>query len=444
MKPLHLLSTSMTAAETGAFNSVVKVTGSGDIDMRAIPRALRGFGIKADIQSPEQMFAALNGAVSALRSEIESRPKNAVSDVVLNEKLGTINGTITNLEAALQAIQSRVDANNVIAAPGIIGDIQGNPEYIGNFKTHMRVGDRATVEVQNAMSIGSAPDGGYLAPIEWDRSITDQLVLSSPIRANSEVINISGQGFSRLYAVGQPGSGWVGETAARPETSTPQFVPLSFVTGEIYANPAITQQALDDPAVSLESWLANGVQEEFSRQENIAFLSGNGVNKPRGILTYVTGGSNAATHPFGAILAEVAGAAAVLVADDFIDLIMGHPSERITGNAKFYMNRLTQAAIRKLKNTDGDYIWQMGLVAGQPSSLLSHPIVDVTGMPLIATGNNVALFGDMKMTYLVVDRVGIRVLRDPYTNKPYVMFYTTKRVGGGVQNPEYMRALKMA
>lgn len=297
--------------------------------------------------------------------------------------------------------------------------------------------------VQAAMSEGTDSAGGYFVPVEWDRSITDKLKQRSPIRENARVITIGGRGFTRVYNDGVIGSGWVGETAARPETTTPGLSSLQFDTGEIYANPAVTQRMLDDADFDLEAWLTSEVDGEFAIQENIAFLSGNGTNKPFGILTYVTGAANAAKHPFGAIGVTTTAGAAAITGDEILTLVGSLPSERDT-NSKFYMNRSTLFAIRKLKDGQGNYLWQPNYQAGEPAMLAGYPVVEVAGMPTIATGNVTALFGDMEMTYLVVDRKGTVVLRDPFTNKPYVHFYTTKRVGGGVQNPEYMKALKQA
>ncbi|WP_206379293.1 phage major capsid protein [Sphingobium yanoikuyae] len=358
-------------------------------------------------------------------------------DVLTTEKLDKINASLDEITAAVDDQAKQIAA--VKLNGGAPGDMEPtNPEYVSAFKAHMRKG-----EITAAMSVGTATDGGYLAPIEWDRTITNKLKQLSPIRANAQVISISGPGFSRVYNDGVIGSGWVGETAARPETATPGLTTLTFTPGEIYANPAITQTALDDVAIDLEQWLGDEVDGEFAIQENIAFLSGNGTNKPFGILTYVTGAANAAKHPFGAIqLTNAAGAAAV-TSDELVDLIYSLPSER-SGNAKFYLNRSSLGKLRKLKDGQNNYIWQPSFVAGEPSTLAGYPVIEVPGMPNIAAGNVSILFGDMAATYLVVDRVGIRVLRDPYTNKPFVHFYTTKRVGGGVQNPEYMRALKQA
>lgn len=411
----------------------------------ALPRALTRGGspiIRADAQDPAAMLRELREAVNALRDDEGTRIRGVI-DPLMEERDNRINETISNLETALNEINTRVTAT--VNAP-VIGELPGNPEYISNFRNHMRTGaGESDPTVRAAMQIGTAADGGYLAPIEWDRSITEALSEESPIRANSDNITISGQGFSRLYAIGAPGSGWVGETAARPQTSTPQFAPLEFRTGELYANPAITQTALDDAAIDLEAWLRNSVRSEFSRQENIAFLSGDGVNKPFGLLGYVEGGVHDDRHPLGPIEAiATAGALAVgAVSDDLLNVIYDLPAER-AANARWYMNRLTEATFRKLKDDNGNYIWQPRISEAEPSTLHGYRIVHIPGMPVAGASAVIALFGDMRATYLVVDRIGIRVLRDPYTNKPFVMFYTTKRVGGGVQNPEYMRALTLA
>lgn len=310
-------------------------------------------------------------------------------------------------------------------------------EYSEAFRAHFKRGD-----VQAALSKGTDADGGYLAPVEWDRTITDKLVELSPMRQLATVQSVTGAGFTKLFNLGGTASGWVGETAARPQTANATFASLGFGWGEIYANPAATQQVLDDAAINLESWLAGEVQTEFARQEGAAFISGDGANKPFGILTYVIGGTNAAKHPFGAIAAVNSGAAAAITSDAIIDLIYDLPSA-FTGSARFLMNRKTQAAVRKLKDGQGNYLWQPSYVAGQPATLAGFAITEDPNMPDVAAAALPVLFGDFKQTYAVFDRMGVRVLRDAYTAKPYVLFYTTRRVGGGVLNPEPMRALKI-
>lgn len=406
---------------------------------RAMPRAIVDGQVRADATDPKALITQLNAAFEEFKAAQDEKLAAKADDVVLNNKIDALNTTMSDIESAL---------NEKIAAANLGSNTPGDmpatdPAYLKAFKAHMRKGDAAGPEVMNAVSVGTAADGGYLAPVEWDRTITDKLKQRSPIRENAQVIQISTDGFSRVYNDGVIGSGWVGETAARPTTTTPGLTTLSFNTGEIYANPQITQQALDDIAIDLEAWITDEVQGEFAIQENIAFLSGNGTNKPTGILNYVTGAANAATHPWGAITGTTVAGAAAVTTDEVIDLVYSLPSER-NMNAKFYMNRTSLGKLRKLKDGQGNYIWQPSYVAGEPSTLAGYPVVEVPGMPNMTTGLVSILFGDMQATYLVVDRIGFRVLRDPFTNKPYVGFYCTKRVGGGVQNPEYMRFIKQA
>ncbi len=406
------------------------------LTMAGAPRALQG-AVRADANAT---IAALNTAFAEFKASNDERLKAKVDDVVLVEKL-------TRLDAAIGDMQSTVDAHaKEVAAlklngagDTVIGDLKADPEYVSAFKANMRKGD-----IQAALNKGNDGEGGYLAPVEWDRTISGKLKETSAIREHASVITIGGAGFTKLYTDRNIGSGWVGETAARPTTGTPGFTPLTFATGELYANPQATQQMLEDAAIDLEAWLAGEVQAEFSRQENIAFLSGDGANKPHGLLTYVTGAANAAKHPFGAIKAMNSGAAAAVSnSDKLIDMIYDLPAE-YRANAKFFMNRLTQGGVRKLKDGQGNYLWQPSFQLGQGATLAGHEVVELADLPDVAAGNIAALFGDMAATYLVVDRVGVSVLRDPYSAKPYVTFYTRKRVGGGVQNPEAMRALKVA
>ena len=263
------------------------------------------------------------------------------------------------------------------------------------------------------------------------------------MRQIAQVQTISGAGFKKLFNLRGTGSGWVGETAGRPETTTPEFGPLTFTPGELYANPAATQQMLDDAEINLEQWLANEVETEFAYQEGVAFVSGNGTNKPYGFLTYVTGAANAAVHPLGAIQLKTAASATAVTTDELIDLVYMLP-QVMQQNARFVLNRNALGTARKLKDGDGNYIWQPSFQLGQPSQLLGYPVTEMAAMPNIAANAVPIAFGDFRRGYLVVDRTGVRVLRDPYTNKPYVMFYTTKRVGGGLQDPQAIKALKMA
>ena len=360
--------------------------------------------------------------------------KKGNADALQALKVDAINADIGRLQKEIDTINIKNAAMHMAGTNDRVKD----PEYSKAFQAHFKKG-----EVQASLSKGEDEQGGYLAPVEWDRTITDKLIEISPMRQLATVQSVSGAGFTKLYNMGGTTSGWVGESDARPQTGNGSFKPLTFGWGEIYANPGITQQLLDDAVINLETWLAGEVNTEFAKQEGAAFLAGDGVNKPFGLLTYIEGGSNEKKHPFGAIKKVYSGDANFIPADGLISLVYDLPNA-FTGNARFAMNRKTTNALRKLKNGNGDYLWQPSYAAGQPATLCGFPLVEIAELPDVAANAHPVLFGDFKQTYTVFDRVGVRMLRDPYTNKPYISFYITKRVGGGVHNPEPMRALRIA
>jgi HK97 family phage major capsid protein len=396
------------------------------------PRAVHA-APRADASDPKKMLAELQAAFEDFKKTNDEKLKSK-ADVVLDEKVQRIDAAVGNFQAAIDDLNTKIAAAQLSSGDRKLRD----PEYSEAFKAHFAKG-----AVSASLNKGADAEGGYLAPIEWDRTIVDKLVEISPMRQIAQVQNISTAGFKRLFNNRGTGSGWVGETAARPETTTATFSPLTFTPGEIYANPAATQQLLDDAEIDLEAWLSSEVETEFAYQEGIAFVSGNGTNKPNGFLTYVTGAANAATHPFGAIQLKTAAAGAAVTSDELIDLVQMLP-QALQQNARFVLNRNALTAVRKLKDGQGGYLWQPSFQLGQASQLLGYPITEMAAMPNIAINAVPIAFGDFRRGYLIVDRMGVRVLRDPYTNKPYVMFYTTKRVGGGVQDPQAIKALKMA
>lgn len=394
-------------------------------------RADASTDIKALIEEQGKTFQAFK---DAHQKELEDL-KKGMGDVVQSEQVDKINASVGDLQAAIDA------ANAKIAAMSISGtgpDSVKDAEYTEAFRAHFSKG-----QIQANLNKGADDEGGYVAPVEWDRTITDKLIEESPMRAIASTQTISTAGFSKLFNLRGTGSGWVGEAAARPETSTPEFGSMTITPGEIYANPGATQGMLDDAAVDLEGWLANEVRTEFAKQEGLAFISGNGTNKPNGFLTYATGAANAAANPLGAIAVDTADAVGAVTEDELLDLIYGVPGS-YTNGARFVMNRTTMGKIRKLRDNDGRQLWQPSTVAGQPSQLLAYPVTELPDMPAMATGTTPIAFGNFARGYLIVDRTGVRVLRDPYTAKPKVMFYTTKRVGGAVVDPQGLRILKMA
>ena len=360
------------------------------------------------------------------------------------------NGRVDGLQSALDEIALKAEMGRIggPSAP------QADAEYSNLFASYVR-GGRAEHELRDlnatgerrainaALSTGSNPDGGYLAPVEWDRKIGKALRPLSPMRRLATVQSTTVRAFSTLWNAGGWGSGWVGETASRPNTTTAQLAPLEFASGEIYANPTITQNLLDDAAFDVEQWLADEIADEFSKQESIAFLSGNGTNKPRGILSYVTGGASDGVHPGGNLGVTISGHASQILGDGLIDLVYSLASPYRT-NSVWVMNSLTAAAAAKLKDGQGNYLWRESFIVGQPATLLGYPVEIDEGMPDIAAGAYPIAFGDFRRGYLINDRFGVRILRDPYTSKPFVNFYTTQRVGAGVLDPKAIRLLRIA
>lgn len=408
--------------------------------MNTTPRKLRGIvsvraeapvDAKAAVSELQKAWAEYKATMEQKDREVEKR----FDDVVTTEKLDKVNSSVSELQSAVDQANTKLAAMEMNAG----GDKPlKDQEYSDAFRAHFRKGD-----IQSSLNKGADDEGGYLAPVEWDRTITDKLIEVSPMRQIAAVQNISTAGFKKLYNLRGTASGWVGETAARSETNSAEFGSLTFTPGEIYANPAATQQMLDDAEVNLEAWLAGEVETEFAYQEGLAFIAGDGSNKPYGFLTFAEGEDEASTHPLGSIEAIDATDTAALDSDELIDLVYALPSA-FTGAARWVMNRTTQGIVRKLKDGDGNYLWQPTYVAGQPATIMGYPVTEMPGMPDVAAAALPIAFGDFRRGYLIVDRTGVRVLRDPYTNKPYVMFYTTKRVGGGVNNPEAIKVLRMA
>ncbi len=313
------------------------------------------------------------------------------------------------------------------------------------FEGYMRGGETANLRdlEGKALSVGSNPDGGYLVPAETEAAVMRALKSVSPIRAIAGIRQVSASVYKKPFSITGPGTGWVGETAARPETTSPTLAELSFPTMELYAMPAATPSLLEDAAVNVDEWIAEEVRDAFAQQEGTAFVTGNGTNRPRGFTDYPKVANASWTWGnIGFIATGTAGAfPASNPTDKLIDLAYTVKSG-YRANAHFVMNRATQSAIRKFKDADGNYIWQPSVRPGEWPTLLSHPVVEAEDMPTIATDSYSIAFGDFRRGYLIVDRVGLRVLRDPYSSKPYVLFYTTKRVGGGVQDFDAIKLLK--
>jgi len=358
------------------------------------------------------------------------------------EESAEMKAQVEKANAEITKLQDEIKATNAALNRSVRGEA-ANQEVSAEqkarrdaFNKYIRKGDGSLSDMeQKALSVGSDPDGGFLVLPEMSSEIVKKVFESSPVRAVASVQTISSDSFEILQDLDEAGAGWVGETAARSETTTPQFKKIVIAVHEIYAKPRATQKLLDDAFVNIEAWLAEKVSERFGRIEATAFVQGDGVNKPRGFMTFTAGTS------FGQIEQVNSGSAAVITADGIINLKYSLKGAYAPG-AVFMMKRATVASVRKLKDTTNQYLWQPSLQLGQPDMLLGHPIYEADDMAVEAANALPIAFGNFKAGYQIVDRFGIRTLRDPYSAKPNVEFYTTKRVGGDVKDFEAIKILK--
>ncbi len=356
-------------------------------------------------------------------------------------------------EVGLMEVRSRLDGLETrLGRPGSAGTI--TPEYSAEHKSaflqgFMKKGDMDGLKAleSKALSTSTDSDGGVAVPLVIDNEIEKQLRVLSPLRSIVKVKTVDSGNYRRLVNTGGTASGWVGETGARTETATPSLEKVEIEPGEIYANAAATQRALDDMQFDAEAWLNEEVAEEFAAQEGAAIVNGNGTNKPKGFLTYTTSADDDDARTFGEVQHVITGADGAFPASDPADILIDlvHAlSARYRAGARFVMNSKTLAMVRKFKDADGNFIWRAGLSEGQPDTLLGYPVVEAEDMPDVASGSLSIAFGNFERAYTLVERTGTRVLRDPYTNKPYVHFYATRRVGGALVNDDALKLLKFA
>lgn len=328
----------------------------------------------------------------------------------------------------------------VTARPVLDG---ARPRETGGFEGFVRSG--ATLETKAFTGVTGA-EGGFALPREIDQRIDAALKSASPIRSIANVVQVGTAGYRKLVTTGGTPSGWTAETDARPVTASPVFNEIAPPTGELYANPSASQAMLDDAQFDVEQWLADEIAAEFARAEGAAFVNGSGVNRPRGFLQAPTATAADSARAFGTLQYLATGAAGDFAAnatERLIDLVHALRAPYRQG-ASFVMNATTLARIRKFKTSDGQFLWQPSLVAGTPATLLGYPVVEAEDMPDIAANSLSIAFGNFRHGYVVAERQETQILRDPYTNKPFVTFYATKRVGGAVTNSEAIKLMKFA
>ncbi len=349
---------------------------------------------------------------------------------------------VATLRTDVDEVKARIDKVAKAAARPALSGNGDSAEVKGFVDGYLRRGSEAEVK---SISGQTPSDGGYAVPREIDAMIARELTEISPIRAIAQIVQTGSAGYRKLISTGGTASGWVSETAARPETDTPQFAEIAPPTGELYANPAASQAMLDDAGFDLESWLASEIAMEFARAEGAAFVGGSGSDQPEGFLSAPTSTAEDGVRAFGALQYVGSGNATGFdTAPDarLIDLVHTMKAGHRQG-ASFVMNSATLAEVRKLKTADGAFLWQPGMVEGQPDRLLGYPVVEAEDMPDIASGTFPIAFGNFRHGYLIAERSATQILRDPFTNKPFVHFYATKRVGGQVLDSAAIKLLKI-
>jgi len=362
-------------------------------------------------------------------------------------KLSKINddlGKIADLKAAVQELEKKMNR------PGAAGEADPiKAEHKQAFGRFLRKGiEDGLGELQaKAYNITTDADGGFAVPEELDRSILELMRDVSPMRQVCNVIQVGSSEYKKLVNKGGTSGGWVDEDDARPATNSSQMATLTPFMGEVYAYPQATQQMLDDVFFNAEAFITGECAITFDEMEGAAFTTGDGTKKPKGFLSYTTAATADSSRAFGTLQHVASGAAADWAAsnpqDKLMDLVYSLKAG-FRANARFVMNKGILGEIRKFKATDGNYIWRPGLEAGQPDTLLGYGIAENEDMPAKAANALALAFGDFRRGYTVVDRIGTRILRDPYTNKPFVGFYVTKRVGGFLADSTSIKLFKFA
>ncbi|RWR10892.1 phage major capsid protein [Paenirhodobacter populi] len=317
------------------------------------------------------------------------------------------------------------------------------------FAAYVRTGDddglRGLVLEGKAMNTTVAAEGGYLVDPQTSETIRSVLRSTASIRQIASVVNVEATSFDVLIDRSDLGSGWATETAALTETATPQIERISIPLFELAAMPKASQRLLDDSAFDIEGWLAGRIAEKFARAEAAAFVSGDGIDKPKGFLAHEKAAN--AAWAWGKLGYVATGAngdfAASNQADAIVDLVYALNAE-YRANASFVMNSKTAGAVRKMKDADGRFLWSDGLAAGEPARLMGYPVLIAEDMPDIAAGSYAIAFGDFSAGYTVAERPDLRILRDPFSAKPHVLFYASKRVGGDVSDFAAIKLLKFA
>ncbi|MBV8938838.1 MAG: phage major capsid protein [Alphaproteobacteria bacterium] len=365
--------------------------------------------------------------------------RKGAADPLYMEHLSRISDALDNTKGRLDRIET------VVSRPALpeIGESKAYDPTAGAYRkaflTYLRKGMDAGLEAlqTKALLVGSDPEGGYLVTPAMSQRIVTAIFETSPIRKLAAVETISTDALELIDDHTSAAAGWTAETCAVSDSANPTVAKRNIPVHELYAQPKATQKLVDDAAIDIESWIAGKVADIFARMENSAFVGGTGVGQPRGFLTYPAGTAWGQVQQIGS------GSSGNVTADSLITLFYSL-KDAYMKRASFLMNRAVIAQVRLLKATTNQYLWQPSLTAGSPDTLLGVPVYMAADMPVAAAGSLSVAVGDFAQAYQIVDRQGIAILRDPFTDKPFVKFYTTKRVGGDVVNFDAVKLLSLA
>ncbi|MBL8562039.1 MAG: phage major capsid protein [Gemmobacter sp.] len=406
-------------------------------------------------ESKSRAGGAMPHARSEARSEAQSHarmPEAEVKSAMLGF-LAEFGAFQAEVKSALQQQDERLTMLNAksqtYGRPALSAHAEIEVPHVKAFDAYIRTGDddalRGLVLEGKAMSTAVAADGGYLVDPRTSDSIRSMLVSTSSLRAIANVVQVDGPSFDVLIDRTEVGSGWATEAANQTETSTPSVERISIKLHELSAMPKASQRLLDDSAFDVEGWLAGKIATRFIRAESAAFVNGDGVDKPKGILL-PTKVANA-SWTWGSLGYVPTGAAADFAttnaSDCIVNLVYALGAD-YRANASFVMNSKTAGAVRKMKDADGRFMWGDSLQAGEPPRLLGYPVLICEDMPDVGTNTFPIAFGDFVNGYTIAERPDLRVLRDPFSAKPHVLFYASKRVGGDITDYAAIKLLKVA
>ena len=324
-------------------------------------------------------------------------------------------------------------------------DLDGYAEYRKAQAKMFREGkENLTADEVKTLSVGSDQDGGYFVTPDTSGRIVRKIFETSPMRSICAQQTISTDKLEGIEDRDEAGAGYAGETAQGSDTTTPQIGKWEIPVWWIDTEPKATQQLLNDAAVDIEGWLAGKVADKISRFENAEFVAG-AEGKIRGLTSYATiadSGAGVAWGSFGHVVTGVNGDFAAASKPDKMFDVIGNLKEAYLQNARWLTRRSVITKMRKFVDDNKQYLWQPSLQAGMPEVFAGYPITRAEDIPALATDSLSLAFGDFNAAYQIVDRQGIRVMRDPFTAKPYIKFYTTKRTGGGALDFEAVKFLK--